>query len=153
MSDKSTESEIRSLLAGWAGAVEAKGPARIASVYAADVVAFDAILALRFEGREAYGAHWQACLSHCPGEMAFKIHDLKIEASGDIAFCHGLVRCGGAGPDGQMQSAWMRMTIGLRREAGAWRIVHEHHSAPFDVESFKALFDLEPEGEPEALVA
>jgi PhnB protein len=34
----------------------------------------------------------------------------------------------------------------FRKTNGTWMIVHEHFSAPFDPESGKALFDLEPEG-------
>jgi ketosteroid isomerase-like protein len=122
-------------------------------VYPVDIVAFDAIQAVRFVGRQAYEDHWNACLAYSSGPMIFRIHDLALEASGDVAFCHGLVRCGGTGPDGEVKTGWMRMTLGLRREAGRWRIVHEHHSAPFGMEDFKALFELEPEGTPKALVA
>jgi ketosteroid isomerase-like protein len=38
----------------------------------------------------------------------------------------------------------MRVTACYRREAGQWRIVHEHWSAPFDMMSGTALFNLEP---------
>ena len=38
----------------------------------------------------------------------------------------------------------MRATVCFRKTGRAWRIVHEHFSAPFDPESGKALFDLEP---------
>lgn len=37
------------------------------SHYAPDVLAFDAILRLRFKGAEAYRDHWQASLAMCPG--------------------------------------------------------------------------------------
>jgi ketosteroid isomerase-like protein len=38
----------------------------------------------------------------------------------------------------------MRGTIGYRKTDGTWLVVHEHWSAPFDIESGKALFDLQP---------
>jgi ketosteroid isomerase-like protein len=38
----------------------------------------------------------------------------------------------------------MRATICFRKINGEWKVVHEHYSAPFDMESGKALFDLEP---------
>ena len=80
------------------------------AAYTPDVVAFDAIGQLRFKGAEAYRKHWQACLEMCR-EMIFEVHDLAIEAEGGVAFGHYLVRCGGAGPDGQVQTGWMRVTV------------------------------------------
>jgi ketosteroid isomerase-like protein len=38
----------------------------------------------------------------------------------------------------------MRVTACYRRDGGQWRIVHEHWSAPFDMASGAALFNLEP---------
>lgn len=147
------ESEIRTLFANWAKAVEAKDIDRITAAYVPGIVAFDAILALRFEGIDAYRAHWKACMEFCAGPMVFELHDLEVEASGDLGFCHGLVRCGGTGPDGQVMTGWTRMSAGLRRTNGGWRVVHEHFSVPFDMETGKALFELEPDRPPRALVA
>jgi uncharacterized protein (TIGR02246 family) len=135
--------QIRRLLDDWAAAVRAGDLERIMAAYTQDVLSFDAIAQLQFKGAEAYRRHWQACLEMC-SEMLFELHDLAIEAEGGIAFGHYLVRCGGAGPDGQMQSGWMRVTVGFRRTGGRWQIAHEHFSAPFDPESGKALLALEP---------
>ena len=41
-------------------------------------IAFDAVGKLQFKGVEAYRKHWDTCLSYCPGEMLFEIHDLEI---------------------------------------------------------------------------
>jgi ketosteroid isomerase-like protein len=38
----------------------------------------------------------------------------------------------------------MRATVCCRNAGGRWRIAHEHFSAPFDMESGKALLGLEP---------
>jgi len=38
----------------------------------------------------------------------------------------------------------MRATVGYRRSGGQWQVIHEHWSAPFDMETQKALFDLKP---------
>ncbi|MEX0758674.1 MAG: nuclear transport factor 2 family protein [Tistlia sp.] len=149
----SLEAEIRAHFANWTKAVQAQDLEAIMAPYAEEVVAFDAIVALRFEGREAYRRHWEACMAYCTGPMVFELHDLKILGEGGLAFCHALVRCGGAGPDGEVKTGWMRMTAGLRRHGDGWQVVHEHYSAPFDVETGKALFDLEPEREPQPAVA
>lgn len=142
--DTTTEDEIRAAIDDWVEAVRARDVGRITAHYAADVVAFDAILALRFVGRDAYRRHWEACLGMCVGEMAFEVHDLAVTAGRDVAFCHYLLNCGGTDDKGETQAGWMRATVCWRRIGGRWRIVHEHFSAPFDVESGKALLDLNP---------
>jgi PhnB protein len=46
---------------------------------------------------------------------------------------------------GREISFWMRLTVYLHREAGAWRIVHEHESVPFYMDGTqRAAFDLKP---------
>lgn len=68
----------------------------------------------------------------------------EIEVSGDLAICHGYVRTETA-RGGEEVSWWMRRTVGLRRVAGRWRIVHDHASVPFYMDgSDKAALDLMP---------
>jgi ketosteroid isomerase-like protein len=138
------ESELRETVDRWSAAVRASDVDRIMSHYAPDIVSYDAILQLQFRGTEAYRKHWQACLEMCPGEMIFVIDDPHVSASGDIGFCHSLTWCGKKESDGSEKAGWLRMTAAYRRIAGHWRIVHEHFSVPFDMDSGKALFDLKP---------
>ena len=138
------EAEIRELQDSWLQAVRSRDTKKIMSHYAPDVVAYDAIVALQFKGADAYGKHWEACLSMCTGPMEFEIRELNIEAENDVAFAHWLNRCGGVDENGEEKSSWMRVSAGYRRIKGNWRIVHEHFSAPFDIASGKALFDLQP---------
>jgi uncharacterized protein (TIGR02246 family) len=138
------EDEIRDMLESWREAAQAKDVERIVSYYAPDILAFDAIGRLQFKGRDAYKTHWEACMAMCPGAMIFEIHDLEITAQGDLAFGHYLSRCGATGPDGKEKAGWMRATVGCRKVNGKWMVAHEHFSAPFDPESGKALFDLQP---------
>jgi uncharacterized protein (TIGR02246 family) len=138
------EAEIRELLDSWSSAARAKDIDAIVSHYARDIVAFDAIAQLQFRGVDAYKKHWQACMAMCPGPMIMEIHQLNIAASGDVAFAHALSRCGSAAENGEEKTSWMRMSAGYRKRNGKWQIVHEHFSSPFDMESGKALFELEP---------
>lgn len=144
VSNKVAEAEIRAALDSWAKDVCTRDVKKILSHYASDVVAFDAVGTLQFKGIEAYGKHWAACMEMCPGTMAFNIDQVNTTAEKDIAFSHFLVNCGGTDQDGNMKTSWMRGTSCHRRENGQWRIAHEHFSAPFDMESCKAQFDLEP---------
>ncbi|MFD1049121.1 nuclear transport factor 2 family protein, partial [Kibdelosporangium lantanae] len=63
-----------------------------------------------------------------------------------VAFCHGLhrlsMRPAGA-PD--TYDLWFRVTYGLRKVDGDWKITHEHQSTPFHMDgSLKAAVDLNP---------
>ena len=78
----------------------------------------------------------------CPGPMVFEFAELTVHAAGDLALAHWLNRCGPA--DNESQCGFMRATVGYRRQGGQWQVIHEHWSAPFDMETQKALFDLKP---------
>jgi uncharacterized protein (TIGR02246 family) len=139
----SAVAEIRALMDNWLRAVRANDIDGIVSHYAPDILAFDAIAQLQFKGVDAYRQHWEACLTMCPGPMIVEIHELTITAADDVAFSHYLTRCG-AIENGQEKASWMRVTVGYRKMNGKWMVVHEHFSAPFDMESGKALLDLKP---------
>lgn len=140
----SAEAAVLDCLESWAAAVRAKDLEAITAHYVPEIVAFDAIAQLQFKGRDAYRRHWEACLGFCQGPMDFQLHEIAIHAEEHIAFCHALIQCGGANEQGEIESGWMRMTAGLRCVEGDWKLVHEHHSAPFDMESGKAMLDLAP---------
>lgn len=140
--NRSTELEIRSLIQRWIAAVQAKDLDGIAAPYADDILAFDAIKALQFKGKAAYRAHWEACMAFCPGPMVFEMEQLQIHASTDLAFAHWLNKCGSVAEE--ERSCYMRVTVGYARVNGEWKVVHEHWSAPFDMESGTALFNLKP---------
>jgi uncharacterized protein (TIGR02246 family) len=143
-SEATAEAQVRKAVDSWIEAVQAQDVDRIVSHYAPDIVAFDAVAQLQFKGKDAYREHWKRCLALCPGPMVFEVHDVSIAAGDEVAFCHCLNRCGAAAENGEEKTSWMRGTIGYRRTDGKWLVVHEHWSAPFDIESGKALFDLQP---------
>ena len=138
------ETEIRTLIDSWLEAARSQDIDGILSHYAPDIRAFDAVSQLQFKGVDAYGQHWKACMSMCPGPMIFEVHELSIAAGDDLAFGHSLIRCGGTAENGEEKASWMRMTAGYRKTNGKWLIVHEHFSAPFDMADGKVLFDLKP---------
>ena len=139
-----TETEIRALIDDWTRAFLAKDLDGIMAHYAPDIVAFDAISALQFKGKETNRDHWQTCLGFCQGPMKFELHELTVTASEDVAFSHSLSHCGGTNDEGEEQACWMRGTVCYRKLDGTWRVTHEHFSAPFDMESGKARCDLAP---------
>lgn len=47
-----------------------------------------------------------------------------------MAFAYGLLRCGSAVDVATDPDNRLRLTVGLRKDAGKWLVVHEHHSFP-----------------------
>lgn len=142
IAEDANEAEVRALFDSYFDAIRAAYLDRITGHYAPDIVAYDAVMELEFTGREAYRAHWKACLEMCQ-DAFFEPREPRIVAGGDVALAHCLLHCGGTGPDGQTGSSWMRVTIAARKHGGRWQIVHEHYSMPFDPMSQKVL-DLKP---------
>ncbi|MES2821593.1 MAG: nuclear transport factor 2 family protein [Pseudomonadota bacterium] len=140
----SVQAQIRQAMDSWVQAMQSKDVERIIRHYREDVVAYDAIGPLRFVGREAYKAHWQACMEMCDGPSMVELHEPSFMISGDLGVVHFLFHCGGTDDKGQMQSCWMRVTQCFRQEGNQWLIAHEHFSMPCDMESGKTLSDLTP---------
>jgi uncharacterized protein (TIGR02246 family) len=141
------EQAIRDALDAWQRAVLDADLDRTMSFYAPDVVAYDAVDKLRFEGRDAYRGAWEKGFSCVPegGRMIFELGPVTVAAGEGVGFTHGLVRCGMADADGAEQSGWMRYTGCWRREGDRWLIAHEHFSVPFSMDGDpKPLFHLEP---------
>jgi len=137
------DGDLKTAMASYFAAIRESDLDAITAHYAEEVVAYDAILKLEFRGREAYAAHWKACLEMC-ANMTFEPRDPVFETSGDLGFGHALVRCGGTDAEGNSHTGWVRATWAARRRDGRWHIVHEHYSLPFDPESMKMLGELEP---------
>jgi PhnB protein len=51
----------------------------------------------------------------------------------------------GTKSDGEKADVWFRLTLGLRKLGGEWRIAHQHESVPFYMDgSYRAAVDLKP---------
>ena len=140
----SSTHEIQTLIDTYRDAVISKNVDKIMALYADDIVSYDAVKALQFRGKTAYRAHWLECMEMCQGPHKFDFDHMNIVADEHVAFAHWLAHCGGTNEQGETQACWMRVTACYRRDAGQWRIVHEHWSAPFDMQSGAALFGLQP---------
>ena len=136
--------QITDLLASWANALRRKDVSKIMTLYHDDIIAFDAIAQLQFKGKADYHEHWQRCMEFCSGESMFEVHQLKVQANEQLAFSHSLTHCGGTNDKGEMQSCWMRATQCWQHGSDGWKIVHEHYSMPFDMESGTILSNLAP---------
>ncbi|HEY1959306.1 MAG TPA: nuclear transport factor 2 family protein [Polyangiaceae bacterium] len=128
----SEETRIKHLLEAWADAVRRHDLPAILAHHERDIVMFDVPPPLQCRGIEAYERTWELLFRyHKPG-TAFDIEELEVVAGRDVAFAIAIMRCG---PDSSSNPAdkdgfQFRLTVGLRKVDGAWRIAHEHHSVP-----------------------
>jgi ketosteroid isomerase-like protein len=136
--------DIRALIESVHKAHHDKDAAAIVAPYALDAVVCDLAPPLSHCGMDLQAK--QAWLDTWEGPIDRDSRDLRIFVSGESAFCHGFYRLSGTPKAaGRPISFWMRATVCLLRDGGAWRIVHEHTSVPFYMDgSLRPAFDLKP---------
>ena len=138
------DAEILTVLKGVCQAHHDKNGAAIAAAYSNAAIVCDLAPPLAHRGVDA--AAKQAWLDTWEGPVELEPRDTTVTVSGDVAIAQGFTRMSGkpkAAP--QPVSFWVRDTICLNRERGAWKIVHHHSSVPFYMDgSLRPAFDLNP---------
>ena len=126
------ESEIRALIEAWADAVRRHDLPGILAHHDRDIMMFDVPLPLQSLGMTEYKKTWELFFRYHEPSQAFDIEQLTITAGEDVAFAVAVVQCGSATVSGPPEAGGFlfRLTIGLRKIDGEWRITHEHHSVP-----------------------
>ena len=114
------------------------------SSFADDVTIFDLEKPLEFRGKETLDMRLTKWFASYEGHITQEIESLNITAGEDVGVSHCLMRTFGTGVDGEERNMWYRVTCGFKKQKGQWKIMHEHVSEPIDLNSGKALFDLEP---------
>ena len=138
------ESGIRQLIDGFQRAIRAKDLDGVLSVYAPDIVSFDLVPPMQYVGIAAYRRPWEETFASFEGRIGYQVSDLHITATDEVAFSHSLNRMSGTTKSGQTISMWVRWTACFRKLDGRWLVTHEQVSVPIDMESGRALLDLEP---------
>jgi len=124
------EADIRAFIERWTAAVRNHDYEGVLAGHDSDIIMFDVPPPLQSRGLEEYRRTWDLFFSwHRPSD-AFDVRELEIIAGREVALAIALMRCGGAGKDGQHTELDFRLTIGFRKLNGSWRVVHEHHSVP-----------------------
>lgn len=126
----SAASEIRTVLEAWAAATRENKKDEILKNHADDCLIYDVLQPMQYEGAESYRRSWDQWQPETQGEAIFNLENLVIAAGNDVAFAHGLIRCGGTTPDGHKFRDLVRSTFCLRKVAGSWLIQHQHVSKP-----------------------
>jgi ketosteroid isomerase-like protein len=126
------EARIKILLEDWAQAVRRHDLPAILAHHTNDIVMFDLPLPLQCKGIEAYKETWDLFFRyHKPGN-AFDFRELAVTAGADVAFAVAIMWCGphASSNPADRDGFLFRLTVGLRKVDGDWRITHEHHSEP-----------------------
>ncbi len=141
------ETAIRELIQARNAAVYAGDTKRAIAPMAKDIIAYDLQPPLQFAGKAARDADgMKEWLGTWDGPVEIEMRDPVVAVDGDLAFAHGLSRMRGAKKEVGPVDFWYRTTLCLRRIAGTWSIVHEHHSVPMKMDgSGLAATDLQPD--------
>jgi uncharacterized protein (TIGR02246 family) len=138
------EAEIRQRIDKLVEAIRAMDLEGLKPLFAPDIVSFDVGSPLQRVGAEGKMKNWVDAFTAFQRPLGYEIRDLTITLGGDVAFAHGFSRLSGTLKNGNRSGFWVRWTACFRKIDGNWLIAHDHVSVPLDVESGRALLNLEP---------
>jgi uncharacterized protein (TIGR02246 family) len=124
------EAEIHSLIERWARAVREENRAAICEDHDPDMLMFDVPPPLVSRGLDAYMATWELFFPRAEKPVAFGLYDVKVTCGVDVAFATAIGKCVDIDPSGRREPLEFRLTMGLKKIDGRWRVLHEHHSLP-----------------------
>ncbi|RKN83533.1 YybH family protein [Ulvibacterium marinum] len=128
----------------WRQTFESKSVDDIMEYYASDILSYDLMAPIQFEGESMWRDNWVSFFNTFKGSIQLTFEDLTVFQSGDLATIRGLTRLQGETATGQNIDMWTRETNVMRKINGEWLIVHDHVSVPMDFVTGKALIDLKP---------
>ena len=129
--DKTAEDEIRELIERWSRAVRELDLAGIRADHDPDMLMFDVPPPFSSRGLDAYMDTWQLFFSSNPERpIPFRFEDIEVTANSDVAFATARGKCVDVHRDGRKEPLEFRLTMGLKKIDGKWRVMHEHHSVP-----------------------
>jgi uncharacterized protein (TIGR02246 family) len=125
---------MEEMLEAYAAAVRAKDVDSFMELYADDVRTFDLWQEWTYDGKDALRemvAGWFGSLGD-DEEVAVRFDDVRTQGGSDVAAVSAFTSFAAVSPDGtESRSMNNRLTWVLRKEPdGAWKIAHEHTSAP-----------------------
>ena len=128
---KSDEQQIRDLIQRWAAAVHAGDMEVVLADHADDIVMFDVPPPQDgVRGIGDYRETWPPFFEWQAQGASFEIVRLDVTADAHVAYAHALLRCGMPDELEAQPGVRLRLTLGIRKENGEWRVQHEHHSFP-----------------------
>jgi ketosteroid isomerase-like protein len=138
------EADIRQRIHRLAESIRAMDIEGAMSIYAPDVVSFDIVPPLQHVGAAAQRRNWVEAFAMHQRPLGYEIRELTITVGDGVAFGHSLNRISGTLKNGNRTDFWLRWTTCFRKIDGNWLITHHQVSVPLDLESGRALLNLEP---------
>jgi uncharacterized protein (TIGR02246 family) len=122
------------MLAAYAAAVRAKDVDAFVGLYADDVRNFDLWSEWSYDGKDALRGMVAEWFGSLPDDeiVSVEFDDVRAQSGTDVAAVSAFTTFAAVSPDGtELRSMNNRLTWVLRKDAdGAWKIAHEHTSAP-----------------------
>jgi uncharacterized protein (TIGR02246 family) len=136
-------SDVGSLLEAYRDAVHAKDVDAFVAIFADDVRVFDMWGAWSHDGIDSWREMAEGWFGSLGDErVRVEFEDVQTTGGDDAAVLSAFVTFAGLSADGmELRSMNNRLTWGLRKTDGTWKVVHEHTSAPVDMATGKV--DLE----------
>jgi uncharacterized protein (TIGR02246 family) len=138
------EADVRQRIDKLVEAIRAMDLESVMSMFTPDVVSFDIEPPLQHVGAAAKRKNWANVFLVYQRPLGYEIRDLTVTVGDDVAFGHSLNRISGTLKNGKRNDVWVRWTGCLRKIDGNWLIAHDQVSVPLDIESGRALLNLEP---------
>jgi uncharacterized protein (TIGR02246 family) len=133
--------DVLDLLTRYSESAYEKDVDRFMTMYAPDVRIFDLWGSWESIGADAWRdgiAGWFGSLGE--DRVVVEFDDVDVSASGDLATVTAMVGYSGENATGErIREMTNRLTWVLKRTDGEWRVVHEHTSAPVEMDSGKVI--------------
>jgi len=136
-------SDVAALLESYRDAVYAKDVEAFVAIFADDVRVFDMWGAWSHDGIDSWREMAVGWFGSLGDELVrVEFDDVQTTVGDDTAVLSAFVTFAGLSADGaELRSMNNRLTWGLRKTGGVWKVVHEHTSAPVEMATGKV--DLE----------
>lgn len=135
------EQSIMRILDNYKAAVFAKDVDAFIALYDENVDVFDMWGTWAYNGVEAWRgtvADWFGSLT--TERVVVGMEDIRTIVAHDVAVVYAFVTYKGLSAEGkELRAMRNRITMVLKHNGDAWKIVHEHSSAPIDGETLKAI--------------
>jgi uncharacterized protein (TIGR02246 family) len=135
------EQPIQQLFAAYKATVFAKDVDAFVALYHEDVCVFDLWGRWSYTGIAAWRTMVGEWFSSLGSErVAVEVENVQTRVTNHLAVAHAFISYTGVSAEGQaLRTMHNRLTWALTPHGSAWKIVHEHSSAPVDPETSQVL--------------
>ena len=136
-----TSGPVHEALARYSAAAYEKDVDAFVSLYSDELHVFDMWNSWELRGIDAWRAMAAGWFSSLGEErVVVKATDVVATVNGELAMGHATLTYTAISADGQeLRSLDNRITLAMRRVGNAWKIFHEHTSAPIDHKTMKGV--------------